>query len=498
MNFGTAYPPEPPDRRALPIDSPAPGHPGSAHGGVLEAAVKAARTKHVELPSGALLNMELSVLAFNERVLELALDPGVPLLERVRFLSIFGSNLDEFYMTRVAGFKRQVAMNNEKQTLDGITPVEQLRLIDERVRRLLDLVYGTIVPQLSQQLGEVGIEVVRWSELSEFDHRYLGTHYGTGIDAVFAPVYVRRGEPFPHVRNLRPAFLAEVPGDGVMGDHFAILELPGDLPRLLPLPGGRRFIPLEDVVRANLPRLTGAPEFVEAHLFRVTRSGNLTLDAENIEDIVEAVAENVALRPFQPVVRIEVEADMPFARREYLLEELGKEATSRLSELTHDDLFEIAGPIDLSRLRTVGDLPIDALHYPRRKRSSPLRRDVPVFEQLEQRDFLVRFPRHSFERTVERFIREATNDPRVEEINVTLYRTNRASRVVRLLRRAKQKGKAVTAFIEVKASFDEQRNIEWARTLESSGIRVLYGPSFLKVHAKIASVTRRGREGRSI
>jgi polyphosphate kinase len=464
----------------------------------LDIAAKAASPSRVKLPSSALLNMELSILAFNERVLELALDSQMPLLERVRFLSIFGSNLDEFFMTRVAGFKRQVALNNEKPTLDGVKPREQLRLIDECTRALLDAVYTGIIPTLVEQLREEGLEVIRWKQLNDEEREYLRSNYAMQLDAVIAPVYVRRGAPFPHIRNLRPAFLAQLPASaGEREDQFAILELPGDVPRLLPLPGGRRFTPLEDVIRASLPRLIGASEPVDAHLFRVTRSGNLSLDAENIEDIVEAVAENVALRPFQPVVRIEVEERMPPERREYLLTELRKEARSRLSDLGEEDVFTVHGPIDLERLRVVGELPISSLRFPPQKRSSPFRRDIPILEQLKKRNVLVRFPRHSFERTVERFIREAANDPDVEQIYVTLYRTSRSSRVVRLLRSAQGKGKSVTALVEVKASFDEQRNIEWARSLESAGIRVLYGSPSLKVHAKIASVSRReGNERR--
>jgi polyphosphate kinase len=257
------------------------------------------------------------------------------------------------------------------------------------------------------------------------------------------------------------------------------------------LPGGRRFVPVEEVIRYNLPRLTGSADAADAHLFRVTRSGNLSLDAENIEDIVAAVAENVALRPFQPVVRIEVEDSMPTWAREYLFESLQEEAESRLSHLSPQDLYSIRGPIDLGRLGILADLPIDSLHFPPARRYSPLGRDCPVVDQLRKQDVLVRFPRHSFESTVERFIHEAADDPLVEAISITLYRTNRASRIVRLLRRAHRNGKSVTAMIEVKASFDEQRNIEWARTLESAGIRVLYGPPSLKVHAKIACVVRR-------
>jgi polyphosphate kinase len=462
---------------------------------VLRRAAASAAPGEVVLEPSSLVNMELSTLAFNRRVLELASDPRVPLLERVRFLSILGSNLDEFFMTRVAGFQRQVAMGNRKLTLDGLSPDEQLRLIGEAARDLLRRTYSAALPAVLEALAGADLEILGWSDLSVEEARYLRAHYTAQLDAAIIPVEVPRGGPFPHVRNLRLAFLACFRERDQPDERMVVVELPNDVPRLVPLPGGRRFLPLEEVIRTNLPRLLQGREMVDAHLFRVTRSGNLSLDTQNVEDVLEAVAENVAQRPFQPVVRLEVEQGMSLRREAQLLAHLQEEAENRLSALGPDDVYRVDGLIDLNRLQEIAALPIGALRYPARHRSSPLPRRPGIFSQLDRCDVLVRFPTHSFEKTVERFVQEAASDPAVESIRITLYRTSHGSRIVRLLRRAHANGKQVLALIEVKASFDERRNIEWARTLESVGIRVLYGPPTLKVHAKIASVARRQESG---
>ncbi|MEX2570472.1 MAG: polyphosphate kinase 1 [Gemmatimonadota bacterium] len=470
---------------------------GAAGAGVLEQAARSAAPGKVSLPGDALLNMELSNFSFNARVLELAMDARIPLLERVRFVAILGGNLDEFFMTRVAGFKRQVALGNEKTTLDGRTPDEQLRLIAVGSRELIATVYDRALPDLRRDLAEEGIEILGWSGLSPTETAYLLRNYIGELDAVITPVSIAPGAAFPHVRNLRPALLVGNPSPaGNAGT--TIVELPGDVPRLIPLPGGRRFIPLEEVLRSNLDRLFEAPPPTGAHLFRVTRSGNLSLEGDEVEDVVGIVAENVAKRPFQPVVRLEVEASMPEETRDWLLDEMRIEARTRLSDLRSEDVYVAPGMLDLKGLDELAVLPIPELRYPRQKRTSPLRKRPSIFAQIRRSEVLVRYPTHSFEKTVERFVFEAAHDPKVESIRITLYRTNRASKIVRLLRRAHRNGKRVIALIEVKASFDERRNIEWARALEAAGIRVLYGPHSLKVHAKIASVARRERDGRRL
>lgn len=462
---------------------------------MLERALPGSKADPVDLPDGALLNMELSNLAFQERVLDLAADPSRPLLERVRFLAIVGGNLDEFFMTRVAGFKQQVALGNEKPTLDGLSPETQLELVDARVEEILGRAYAEVLPELLDALAAEGIELLRYVALAPADREYLERNYVAELEAVLTPLTVAPHGAFPHVRNLRPALFVRCRGPEGGEESAAIVTLPDELPRLVPLPGGRRFVPLEDVVRAYLPHLFQGREIVDAHLFRVTRSGNLGLD-EKVEDVLAAVAETIARRPFQPVVRIEVEPAIAPEVREILVTRLGEEAAARASVLGRRDLFAARGILDLDRLQEIARLPISRLRYPSKRRRSPFGTNRTIVEQLAADDMLVRFPAHSFERTVERFVREAANDPAVEEIRITLYRTSRSSRIVKLLQRAHANGKRVVALIEVKASFDERRNIEWARALEAAGIHVLYGPAFLKVHAKIAAVVRREGERR--
>lgn len=450
-----------------------------------------AETAAEPLPDGFLLNMELGTLAFNERVLALAEDPRVPLLERVRFLSIFGSNLDEFFMDRVGGFKHQVASGSSKPTLDGLRPEEQLEIIVIHARALLRQGYAALHDLLLPALAAEGVCVLRWEELDGEDRTYLESFYASQIDAVLTPLAADPSHPFPHIRNLRPALATVVRVPGSEGEHFAAIELPGDLPRFVPLPGGRRFVSLEEVIRASLPRLYPGMEVVEAYAFRVTRSAALSLDEDRISDLLRAVEEEVAKRPFRPAVRLEIERGMPAETRAMLLRELQFEARDRLSVLGEEDVYVTDGWVDLHALHEVASLPIPELRYPPPRRATPLDPSRPVFRAVDKHDRLLHFPWHSFEATVERFLAEAADDPDTVSIKITLYRTSRSSRIVKALRRARQRGKEVVALIELKASFDEQRNIEWARSLEAAGIHVVFGPPRLKVHAKVALVTRR-------
>jgi polyphosphate kinase len=299
--------------------------------------------------------MELSNLAFQDRVAYMAGDRAVPLLERVRFLAILGSNLDEFFMTRVAGFKRQIALGNTKKTLDGISPEEQMELIGRESRALLNRIYGDIIPGVLDELKAEGIGLLNWGELEEQERGYLRANYMAQLDAVIIPLLIPADNPFPHVRNLRLALHITLEGDS---GRTAIVELPDDLPRLVPLPGGRRFIPLEEVIRESLPRLLDGERIHSAFAFRVTRSGNLSIDAESTDDIVEAVSQNIARRPFQPVVRIEIESTMPAEMAVDLVARLAREAETRLSNLGPGDVSKVGGLIDLNRLQQIAALPI--------------------------------------------------------------------------------------------------------------------------------------------
>ena len=442
------------------------------------------------LASEALLNMEMSTLAFNERVLALAEDARIPLLERVRFLSIFGSNLDEFFMTRVAGFKQQVALGSTKPTLDGLTPEEQLRQIARRVPPLMERAYRILFAKLLPQLEMHGIRILRWAELTPDDRRYLQNYYGPNLDAALTVARVNGNGHFPHVRNLRPALivLAKDPRSG--RDYKAIIELPSDLPRLIPLPGGRRWVPIEEIVRVSLAQLLPELEINGAFVFRVARSANIHVEEEDPDEVLQAVAAEIAKRPFQAVVRIEIENEAPDDVRKWLLQSLREEARQRGSTLDGGDVYAAPWLIDLASMSTVASLPLAELHYPTLRRGSPLPADTSLWPLLRERTALVRFPEDSFEATVERLLAEAADDPQVRTVRVTLYRTDRAARIVNLLRRARRHGKQVSVLVELMASFDERRNIEWARSLEAANIHVVFAPRGLKVHAKIALIER--------
>lgn len=443
-----------------------------------------------DLPPESLINMELSDLSFQERVLALAEDERTPLLDRVRFLAILGSNLDQFFMTRVAGFHQQLASRSKKRTLDGLTPEEQLQIIGVRIRQIFERTYAFLWEGLVPSLQEKGIHLLQWDDLEEDDKSYLMASYAVQLAAVLTPLAADPSHPFPHIRNLRPALAVAVQVPDTDSEQFAAIELPSDLPRFVPLPGGRRFIPLEDVIRASLPTLYGGLEVLSAHVFRVTRSANFSIDEEEVTDVLQAVQEKVLRRPLGPVIRLEVQDSMPDEMRDMLLRELQFESSERIATLREEDVYAVDRLVDLFGLREIAELPIEEYHYPPLPRTSPLPTGE-VWPILREKEILVQFPYDSFEDTVERMLGEAAEDPDVVSIKITLYRTSRTSAVVKHLRTARRNGKDVAALIELKASFDEQRNIEWARALESAGIHVVFGPAHLKVHAKTLMVVRR-------
>ena len=444
-----------------------------------------------ELPAGTLLNMELSALAFNRRVLALAEDERVPLLERVRFLSIFGANLDEFFRVRVSGFKRQVAEGSEKRTMDGVTPREQLDAAAARARRLQDTAYRLLLDTLLPALAGEGIRVLKAIELKKRDRTHLRELYDEQVHALLTPLAVGPGHPFPHIRNQRPAIAAILRQPQTAAERLAVVELPDGLPRFLALPEGDRFVALETVILENFERLYPGMEVEAACTFRVTRSAELHLETRRGGDLLHAVEEEVRRRRFRPVVRLEVEGCMPDRLRDLLLGELQFEAPDKALSLTDEDVYEVEWLIDLTGLKELASLPGAALHWPPAEPRQPLAPERPIVEQLQAREVLVSFPEDSFEATVERFVIEAAEDPRVVAIKLALYRTNRKSRIVEALRRASARGKQVVALVELTARFDEQRNIEWARHLRAAGIHVLYGVPGLKIHAKVALVVRR-------
>jgi polyphosphate kinase len=459
----------------------------------LEASDPSWEQPHSGVPPDLLLNMELSRLSFDERVLAIADDPAVPLLERLRFLSMFGARRDDFFMSRVAHFKRLLVRDETARSIDGLTPAETLDAIATRVRDITHTAYEILNSRLLPALQEHGIRIEPWSALSDDDRSYVWSNFGERIDALVMPIVADPAHPFPHVRNLRPALAAIVRTPESGAEQFVAIEMPGELPRFVPLPGGRRFVQLEDVIEAALPRLYPGLEVLSAHTFRVTRSAHMDLTGEPL-DMLQAVEEEVSRRPFQEVVRLEVENTMPPGLRHELLREFQFEIEEQLSTPGEQDVYTAGRVVDLASLAELAALDMPELRFQPMRFQSPLDEDRSVFDQIGERDRLFHFPYDHFEGSVERFLFEAADDPDVVSMRATLYRTSPDSGVVAALRQARARGKEVAVLVELKASFDERRNIEWARGLQQDGIRVVFSPIRFKVHAKIALVVRREGE----
>ena len=447
-----------------------------------------------DLPPDLLLNPELSRLFFDERILTIVEDPDTPLLERIRFLSMFWSRLDDFFMTRIAEFKATVAEGETAPTPDGLSPVEQLEATRLKARQMSERAYGHLSEHLLPDLRKSGIELCHWADLSERDREQLRSAYESRVEAVITPVIADPTHPFPRIRNLRPAIAAMVRLPESKQMHFVAIQLPGELPRFVPLPGSNRFVPLEEVILAVLPNLYRGIEVVEAHTFRVTRSGNIDI-ADEPGDVLQSVAAQIAKRPFGEVVRLEVDTTMPMAMRDRILREFKYESPEAASMLSEADVYPTTWLVDLVALKEIAALDLPELHWQELKQNMPLDARQSIFDQLRSGERLVSFPNDSFDATVERLIVDAAADPDVIAIKITLYRTDEQSRIVRALAEAREAGKDAFALVELKASFDERRNIEWARSLEAAGVHVVYSPVDYKVHAKTALVLRREADG---
>ena len=442
------------------------------------------------------LNPELSALEFNARVLALAEDRALPLLERVRFLSIFSANLDELFVVRVAALKQAVAEEADRAGPDGLTPAAQLDLVAVRVRQLAAR-QARCLAECLPALAAQGILIRPWAELDETQRASATDYFERQIFALLSPRAMTQapGHPFPQLRSLALSLAVMVRDPRTGPYHFVYLRVPPGASRFVPLAGGDVLVPLEDVIRANLARLYPAWQVEHAATFRVTRGGDVHVDERAAADLLLALEEEVERRPFQAVVRLEIERGVPPQLRDLLLRELRLERESRASPLAPADIYEVDGLLDLTALREVADLPRPELKFPPFDARAPLSPDRSIFMLLAERDVLVHHPYDAFDATVERFFREAADDPHVESIKLTLYRAGGRSAIVDALVRAAGAGKDVAVFVEVKARFDEARNIEWAKTLERAGIHVVYGLVELKTHAKVALVARREEGG---
>jgi len=444
------------------------------------------------------LNGDLSLIEFNARVLELAEDTSVPLLARVRFLSILSANLDEFFMVRVGALKRAVAKGGQVEVgAGGLAADEQLHAIAIRVRMLVERQGRCFTDVCVPALAAHGVRILRWTDLSASQRESLRRYFTEEAFPFITPQAMTRapGHPFPLIPTLRLS-LAVVVRDAPGGPmHFAYLKVPDALPRFVKLADGSGFVAVEDVVRANLSLVYPGRFVEEAYAFRVTRGADLELDEHHAVSLLQVIDEETKRRPYGAAVRVEIAGEMPEAVRELLLRELQFEEAAASSPPGAGDLYAADGLLDLGALRELARLPLPELDYPPHRGGAPIEQGRSIFAILAERDILVHHPYDAFEATVQRLVDEAADDPDVVAIKLTLYRAGGRSDIVDALVRAAGRGKEVFVFVELKARFDEERNIEWAKKLEQAGIRVVYGLVELKTHAKTALIVRRERDG---
>ncbi len=437
------------------------------------------------------INVQLSSLEFNARVLALAEDPETPLAARLRFLSIFSTNLDHFFMVEVGALKEQVAAGVAEPSPDGMSPAEQLDAIAIRLRPLVARKYRVLAELAQGPLAQAGIQLRGWNDLEAEKRDIVARRFSAEVLPLLTPKALTRapGHRFPQLADRRLALAVMLRDQAESPVHFAAIELPASLPKLLTVDG--TTVPLEAVARHGLGELFPSREVVAAHAFRVTRSGDIHLDELGTTSFLQAVAEEVRRRPWGPVVRIEVERDMPPPLRDLLQRELRFEESELRSALGPSDVYQADGPVDLSALDGVAaQVSRAGLDYRPFVARDPFAAHRSVFEALDQGDVLVHHPYDSFSASFERFIAEAADDPGTVAIKITLYRPGGPSAIGDALRRAAAHGKDVSVFVELKARFDEELNIGWAQSLEAAGIHVITGLATLKTHAKIALVVR--------
>jgi polyphosphate kinase len=439
-----------------------------------------------DLPDDRFLDRQESWLQFNQRVLELAEDPAIPLLERVRFLAIFSNNLDEFFMVRVAGLRRRLAAGLAVQTAAGRAPREELARINAASRTLMQRQAAVFRSDILPALAYQGIQVLRWEELVPTEQHHLHELFRTRIYPVLTPLAVDHAHPFPYISglSLNLAVVARDPETGMR--VFARVKVPPLLPRFLEA-SAERYVPLEDIIAAHLDQLFQGMEIMEHHAFRVTRNEDLEVDEDITEDLLQALERELLRRRFGPTVRLEVE------------DSISAEVLSRLlSELGMDDseIVKLPGPLDLAGLFAIADLDRPELKYSVFVPAEALpRAEKDIFALLRRGDVLLHHPYDSFTTSVQRLLEEAAADPDVLAIKQTLYRTSGESPIVDALIDAAQAGKQVVVVVEIKARFDEEANIGWARKLEEAGCHVVYGFVGLKTHCKTALVVRQEAGG---
>ncbi|MGH3510542.1 MAG: RNA degradosome polyphosphate kinase [Nocardioidaceae bacterium] len=476
---------------------------GDAADGPLEGALRVVASDSFEveppydvgasgLPVDRFLDRELSWLQLNQRVLELAEDPLLPLLERVRFLAIFASNLDEFFMVRVAGLKRRIAAGLAVPGASGLLPREVLEQIWETSARLMARHAGLFREEIIPALAKEGIELLRWEELEREEQKTCKRMFKERVFPVLTPLAVDPAHPFPYISGLSLNVAVVVRNPKTGKQHFARVKVPQTFSRFVAL-GEQRFVPMEDVIGEHLKPLFPGMQVVSAHMFRVTRNEDLEVEEDDAENLLTALERELQRRRFGPPVRLEVDESID----DYVLDLLVSEL-----DISMGEVVRLPGPLDLTGLHDIADLDRAELKYPafvpsthshlaEVESASP----VDVFAALQRRDVLVHHPYDSFSTSVQRFLEQAAADPQVLAIKQTLYRTSGDSPIIDALVDAAESGKQVLVLVELKARFDEQANIRWARKLEHAGCHVVYGLVGLKTHCKLAMVVRDEPEG---
>ena len=445
------------------------------------------------LPENRYLNRELSWLDFNSRVLALAEDSSLPLLERAKFLAIYASNLDEFYMVRVAGLKRRDETGLSVRSADGMTPREQLAVIGQRTQELALKHARVLLDSILPELTAEGIAIIRWSDLDSDERARLSDYFTEQVFPVLTPLAVDPAHPFPYISGLSLNLAVTVKDYSTTGEHFARVKVPDNVDRFVRVKRGEgshridAFLSMEELISAHLDVLFPGMEVVESHAFRITRNADFEVEEDRDEDLLQALERELARRRFGSPVRLEIADDMTEHMLELLLREL---------DVDPGDVIQVPGLLDLSCLWQVysvdrpnlKDAPfVPATHPAFGERETP----KSVFSTLRDGDVLVHHPYDSFSTSVQRFIEQAAADPQVLAIKQTLYRTSGDSPIVNALVDAAGAGKQVVALVEIKARFDEQANIEWARKLEKAGVHMVYGLVGLKTHCKTCLVVRR-------
>ena len=442
-------------------------------------------------PQGRFSERDLSWLSFNERVLDLAQDPNIPILERARFLAIFVSNLDEFFKVRIAGSKRRIEAGIAVRSAGGMLPRELLGSVLSESYRLQKKHSEIFEKDVRPLLADKDIRIIRWNELTEDEKKSLGTLFIEKIFPVLTPLAVDPAHPFPYISGLSLNLAVVINNPKNDTELFARVKVPPTFPRLINSQG-QRFVPLEDVISAHLDLLFPGMEIVQHHTFRVTRNEDVEVEEDDAENLLDALERELTKRKFGAVVRLEVEEVIDEHVLELLVEEL---------EASENEVFRLPGLLDLRGLNDICNINRDDLKFAKFiPRTNPQLATVEsasapdVFEALKTRDILLHHPYDSFSTSVQRFLEQASTDPKVLAIKQTLYRTSGDSPIVSSLIEAAHNGKQVLAIVEIKARFDEQANISWAKKLEEAGVHVVYGVVGLKTHAKLSLVVRQENE----